>query len=102
MMVAQTIVSLVVNAGFAQANFTMPIMVPLSDILGMSRQTAIVAFQCGNGITHALLPTYTTLIASLAVARVPFKKWVKFAFKTVMITWVVGLIFTMSATIIIY
>ena len=56
----------------------MPIMVPLADLLHIQRQTAIFAFQFGDGITNMILPSWTVLIASLGIANVPFTKWFRF------------------------
>ncbi len=74
MMVVQTIINLGVPSGSAQAAVTMPIVVPLSDLLGVSRQTAVFAFQCGDGISNCLIPTYTSMITYLAASRLQYKK----------------------------
>lgn len=62
-----------------QAVLTMPILVPLSDLLGLSRQMTVLAYQVGGGLCELLTPTNGALMAILAAAGVPFGKWVRFA-----------------------
>ena len=102
MQVAQTIINLGIPSGSAQATATMPIIIPLADLLGVTRQTAVFAFQCGDGITNSVIPTYTTLIAMLAAAKVPFQKWLKFAIKITAAQWISALAMTIIATLIGY
>ena len=72
---------------------TMPIMIPLGDLLNMTRQTATLAFQIGDGITNLLYPTLGGLMAML-VSRVPFDRWFKFIFPVVLKVTVAGWIYT--------
>ena len=102
MLVVQTILNLGVPSGSAQAAVSMPIVVPLSDLLGISRQTAVLAFQCGDGINNCLIPTYTSMITYLAATRIQYKHWLKFAWKIVLAEWLVGLVLTIFATVIGY
>lgn len=102
MLVAQTILNLGVPSGSAQAAVSMPIVIPLSDLLGISRQTAVLAFQCGDGINNCLIPTYTSMITYLAATRIQYKHWLKFAWKIVLAEWLVGLALTIFATVIGY
>lgn len=79
---AMTLVHSVINffipSGSGQAMATMPIMIPLSDLIGMTRQTAILAFQVGDGLTNLIVPTSGGTLAMLAMARVPYDVWVRF------------------------
>lgn len=61
------------------AALTMPVLVPLTDLLGLSRQVAVLAYQTGGGLMELLAPTNGVLMAVLLAARVPFGKWVRFA-----------------------
>jgi uncharacterized ion transporter superfamily protein YfcC len=63
-----------------QAVLTMPVMVPLSDLLGLSRQVAVLAYQYGAGITDMIIPTSGTLMAILAIAGVGFEEWIRWVF----------------------
>lgn len=77
---AQLAFNFVVPSGSGQALVTMPIMAPLSDIIGVTRQTAVLAYQLGDGIGNILYPTSGYFMATLAIAGVPWQKWVKFFF----------------------
>lgn len=79
MLVVQCVINFFIPSGSGQASTTMPIMTPLADIIGLTRQTAVLAYQFGDGFTNAIIPTHGTLCASLGVAGIPFNKWFKFA-----------------------
>ncbi|WP_262362545.1 hypothetical protein [Paenibacillus senegalimassiliensis] len=80
----------------------MPIMVPLSDLLGITRQTTVLAFHLGDGISNMILPTSSALMGSLAVSGIPYQKWVKF-FWPLMCIWIaIGAVFIVFANIIKY
>jgi uncharacterized ion transporter superfamily protein YfcC len=64
------------HQGADQAALTMPIMAPLADLFGVTRQTAVLAFQLGDGISNSLFPTSGVLLAGLAVAGIAFTKWI--------------------------
>lgn len=82
----QWLLNLVIPSGSAQAATTMPIMVPISDILGINRQIAVTAFHYGDGVTNLLTPACGPLMAALAVAKVPFDKWLKWVVP-ILISW---------------
>ena len=56
----------------------MPLMAPLSDILGISRQTAVFAFTCGDGFSNMIIPTSGILMAMLSLAKIPYERWLRF------------------------
>ena len=68
-----------VSSVSGQAALTMPIFVPLGDLVGLSRQAVVLAYQTGAGLMELLTPTNGALMAVLLAAEVPFSKWVKFA-----------------------
>ena len=68
----------------------MPIMAPFSDLIGLSRQATIVAFQFGDGFTNMITPTSGVLIGVLGIAKVPFHKWFKWAIKLVLVLLIMG------------
>ena len=86
----QTIINIVIPSGSAKAAITMPIMAPFSDLIGISRQTTVMAFQFGDGFTNMITPTSGVLIATLGVARIPWEKWVRFIWKFILVLIVVG------------
>lgn len=79
MFFANTILNFFVPSGSGQAMIAMPILTPLADMLGVTRQVAVQAFQFGDGFTNALFPTSGVLMASLAVAGVSWAKWARWA-----------------------
>ncbi|MBL7971086.1 MAG: YfcC family protein, partial [Prolixibacteraceae bacterium] len=77
MYVIQNGINLIIPSGSAKAALTMPIMSQFSDLVGISRQTTVMAFQFGDGFTNMLTPTSGVLIGVLGIARIPYEKWVK-------------------------
>ena len=88
----QTLINLLIPSATAKAAITIPIMAPFSDLIGLSRQACVLAFQFGDGFTNMLTPTSGVLVAALAMAKVPYTKWVKFAWKYVLVLILVGFI----------
>ncbi len=86
----QTLINSVIPSGSAKAAITMPIMAPFSDLIGVSRQTTVMAFQFGDGFTNMITPTSGVLIATLGVARIPWEKWVRFIWKFILVLIVIG------------
>lgn len=78
MFAVQTGFNFVVPSGSGQAVVTMPIMAPLADLLEVTRQTAVLAFQLGDGLTNILYPTSGYFMAALAIGGVRWEKWLKF------------------------
>ncbi len=78
MLVFQSTLNLLIPSGSGQAAVTMPLMAPLSDLLGITRQTAVFAFTCGDGFSNSVIPTSGILMAMLALARIPYTKWLRF------------------------
>lgn len=80
MTIIQGIINFFIPGGSGQALVTMPIMVPLGDIAGLTRQTTVLAFQIGDGLTNLIVPTSGGTLAMLALAKVNYADWVKFIF----------------------
>lgn len=74
------------------AVLTMPVLVPLSDLLGMSRQVTVLAYQYGAGLCDLLTPTNGALMAILATGGVRYEQWVKFAVPLYLLVAVVGMV----------
>ena len=80
MLIMQTLLNFFIPSGSGQAAVSMPIMAPVADLLGLTRDTAVLAFQFGDGLSNIIWPTaYAAVMAGLA--GVPLEKWWKFAFK---------------------
>lgn len=90
MYVFQTVLNVVIPSGSGKAALTMPIMSQFSDLIGVSRQATVVAFQLGDGFTNLITPTSGVLIGVLGVARIPFEKWVKWVFPLLIILIILG------------
>lgn len=73
----QIITNLFIPSGSGQAATTMPIMAPLGDMIGVSRQTVVLAFQYGDGFTNYINPTAGGLMSYLAISQISYEKWVK-------------------------
>ncbi|HET8790222.1 MAG TPA: TIGR00366 family protein [Modicisalibacter sp.] len=86
------VINVFIPSGSGQAMATMPIMIPLSDLIGMARQTAILAFQVGDGFTNLISPTSGGTLAMLALAGVPYERWVRYVIpliaKCFLVSWV--------------
>ncbi len=98
----QSLFTFLVCSGPAQAAISMPIMAPLADLLGVSRQTACLAFQMGDGFCNMINPTSALLMAYLGIVKIDFVKWVKFAWKMEVALFAVGTIFMVTAVAIGY
>lgn len=88
MFFVQFLINLPVNSGSGQAALTMPIMAPIADLVGISRQTAVLAFQFGDGFTNAFYPTNGGLMAGIALAGISWLKWARFMIPLVIILFV--------------
>jgi uncharacterized ion transporter superfamily protein YfcC len=89
MFLIQSVINFFIHSGSGQAALTMPIMAPLSDIVGVSRQTSILAFQLGE-LTNIIIPTSAVTMGALSMARVPWEKWAKWALPLMIILFLLG------------
>ena len=78
MLAVQSICNFLIPSGSGQAYVTMPIMAPLADLTGVGRETAILAYQFGDGFTNMIVPTNALLMGMLALGRIPYQRWVRF------------------------
>lgn len=94
--------NLLVTSGTGQASIVMPLMVPLVDMLDITRQTGVLTMKLGDGITNIITPTSGVLMAVLAVGGVPWTKWARFIFPLVLMWSAVGVVFIGIAVLINY
>lgn len=92
MMISQSLLHFPVSSYSGQAILTMPILAPLSDLIGISRQVCVLAYQYGAVMTDLIYPTQGALMAIIAIAGIPFDKWFKFIFKFTLVILGVGAI----------
>lgn len=88
----QTFINLFIPSASAKAAVTMPIMAPFSDMIGVSRQATVLAFQFGDGFTNMITPCSGVLMAVLSVARIPYEKWFRWVWKFILMLVVLGFI----------
>lgn len=93
MFIVQDIFNILVPSGSGQAAITMPLMAPLADLIGVTRQTAVLAFQMGSSFTDVLAPTSGEVIAACAMARIPYGKWFKWLLPLFALWWAVAFVF---------
>lgn len=80
----QSVLNFFIPSGSGQAAATMPIMVPIADLVGISRQVVVLAFQYGDAISNSIIPTSGALMGYLAVGGIPYERWVKFVWKLIL------------------
>lgn len=102
MSIAQCFINFFIPSGSGQALATLPVMLPLGESLGLTRQTTILAFQIGDGVTNLFNPTLGGLIAMLSMCRVPIDKWIKFIFPLALLILFISWIFLIIAVAIGY
>ena len=100
MSVVQTVIALPVPSSSGRAVLTMPILVPMSDLLGLSRQVTVLAYQYGPGIAGQIAPTDGALMAILALAGVSYERWLKFCVPLCGALFVMSLVAVVVATMI--
>lgn len=81
MFIANLLINSVIPSGSGQAAAVMPIMLPLADIIGMTRQTAILAFNFGDGFCNWVIPTSSALMAVLGIVNIPYDRWMRYAWR---------------------
>ncbi|WP_110112660.1 putative basic amino acid antiporter YfcC [Bacillus sp. CGMCC 1.16541] len=100
MLTFQSIFNFFVVSGSGQAALTMPLMAPLADVAGVTRQVAVLAFQLGDGLTNIIVPTSAALMGTLGAARIDWGTWFKFIFKFQILLFVLSSIFVIIGALI--
>lgn len=85
MFFVQGFINIFIPSGSGQAAITMPIMTPLADLLGISRQTAVLAFQFGDGLLNPIIPTSGITMGILAIAKIPYNVWLKWVGRLILV-----------------
>ncbi|MGL4252743.1 MAG: YfcC family protein, partial [Fusobacteriaceae bacterium] len=97
MFMMQLLINGLITSGSGQAAVTMPIMLPVADMINMTKQTAVLAFNFGDGFSNYVLPTSSALMGFLAVANIPYDRWMRFMWKLFLIWIVTGSILIVIA-----
>ena len=102
MFLMQLLINGLITSGSGQAAATMPIMLPVADIIGMTKQTAVLAFNFGDGLSNYILPTSSALMGFIAMVGISYSNWMKFMWRLFLIWIVVGAILVIVANSINY
>ena len=100
MYLIQTTINIIIPSGSAKAALTMPIMAPFSDVIGISRQATVLAFQFGDGFTNMITPTSGVLMGALGLARIPYEIWVKWFFRILILFILLGMLLLIPTVLI--
>lgn len=102
MFILQSLIHFVVPSGSGQAALTMPMMAPLADLLGVTRQTAVLSFSMADGIGNIIFPTSGYFMAALSLAKIPWSRWAKWVWPLIIIQYGIGVISVIIAHIVKY
>jgi uncharacterized ion transporter superfamily protein YfcC len=102
MLFIQSILNFFVPSGSGQAYVTMPIMAPISDIVGVTRQVAVLAYQMGDGFMNMIVPTNPVLMGILGICGIPYGRWFRFIWPLMLQLLVLGSIAMVVAVLIGY
>ena len=94
----QSVINFFIHSGTAQAALTMPIMAPLSDLVGITRQTAVYAFQLCEFI-NPILPTSAVTMGVLGAAKIPWERWARWFFPLMLILVVLSCLLLVPPTL---
>ncbi|OEE83066.1 hypothetical protein A1OQ_00500 [Enterovibrio norvegicus FF-162] len=97
MYVFQSVFNFFVTSGSGQAALTMPLLAPLSDIAGVTRQVAVLAFQLGDGFTNIIVPTSASLMATLGVCRIDWGNWARFVWRFMLLLFTIASVTVIGA-----
>ncbi len=91
MFAVQTVLNFFVPSGSGQAALTMPLMAPLADLTGLTRQVAVLAYQLGDGFTNLIIPTNAVLMGAISLGGVPWGRWARWMLPLQLVFFVLGL-----------
>lgn len=98
--VLQAVINFFIPSGSGKAVLTMPLLAPLSDLIGISRQTMVLAYQFGDGWTNICIPTSPVTIAVIGLAKISYQKWLKFVWPLIAVWFLMSFGFLTYATLI--
>lgn len=99
MYIFQCLLNFLVPSGSGQAAVSIPIMAPLGDLVGVTRQTTCIAFQLGDGISNIFTPTSGYFMAALALAKIPWTKWARWILPLIGLQYGIGAVFVVIAQV---
>jgi uncharacterized ion transporter superfamily protein YfcC len=99
MTLAQSVMNFLIPSGSGQALATLPVMLPVGEVLGMTRQSIVLAFQVGDGVTNLMNPSLGGLVAMLAMCRVPFDRWLRYVIWPFIMVYLLALVGVVGSVI---
>ena len=102
MTITQACMNFVIPSGSGQALATLPVMIPVGEVIGMTRQTTVLAFQVGDGVLNLINPSLGGIVAMLALCRIPFDRWLRFILPLTGILMLISLLFVVISVLIHY
>jgi uncharacterized ion transporter superfamily protein YfcC len=102
MFVVHIIINFFIPSGSGQASATMPLFIPLADVIGCKWQVAVLAFQLGDGISNGINPTSSNMNSFLCVAKITYPQWIRFAGPLILLWEATGAVFIIIANLIGY
>jgi uncharacterized ion transporter superfamily protein YfcC len=94
-LITHNVITFFVPSSSGEAALTMPVLAPLGDLVGVKRDSLVLAYQFGNGLTNIISPTNGLLLAGLAIARIRFSQWFKVIFPFFVIAWLLAATFAL-------
>ncbi|MFT5138837.1 MAG: putative ion transporter superfamily protein YfcC [Lysobacterales bacterium] len=102
MLLIQSVLNFFIPSGSGQAYVTMPLMAPIADIVGVSRQVAVLAYQMGDGFMNMIVPTNAVLMGILGICGIPYGRWFRFIWPLILQLLIAGSITMVIAVMIGY
>jgi uncharacterized ion transporter superfamily protein YfcC len=99
---AQTFLNFIIPSGSGQALASLPVMIPVGEVIGLTRQTTVLAFQVGDGVSNLINPSLGGIVAMLAMCRIPFDRWLRFIFPLFWAILLISIIFVIISVMIGY
>lgn len=102
MLLIQSALNFFIPSGSGQAYVTMPLMAPIADLVGVSRQVAVLAYQMGDGFMNIIVPTNAVLMGMLGICGIPYGRWLRFIWPLVALYIAAGAVAIVIAVLIGY
>lgn len=99
MLISNIFINFFVPSGSGQATLVMPIMGPLAQITNVPMQTAVMAFQIGDGFTNAVVPTSSVTNSAIGISNISFGQWLRFSFPLTCMLWLTGWLFMVGSSL---
>jgi uncharacterized ion transporter superfamily protein YfcC len=94
-LITHNAITFLVPSSSGEAALTMPVLAPLGDLVGLKRDSLVLAYQFGNGLTDIISPTNGLLLAGLAIAKIRFSQWFKVILPFFLIAWLLAAVFVL-------